>query len=220
MAIEIAALASTAVSIVAPALRYLLSRAGKRAGDQAADEIGDEAWAAAKRVWGTIGPKVESDPGARDMARDLAIDPDDDSIRTDLEEQLLSILQHDRRLVQRLDQDVRILQNTGQITNIRADRSSLAAGRDIRVSGGLRIGSGDSQMELWQNANGPAKAIMAIGFLAAMIGIGGFILMIALSFGSTDGPDTSLLGGFFALGIVGMLVAGVGSLFALLTMRR
>jgi hypothetical protein len=200
MAIEIAALASTAVSIVAPALRYLLSRAGKRAGDQAADEIGDQAWEAAKRVWGTIGPKVESDPGARDTARDLAIDPEDGSIRTELEQQLLDILKGDPALARRLNQDVRIIQQAETITNVSARDRSFAAGRDIRVSGGIRLGSSDSQMELWQNANGPAKAIMAIGFLAAMIGVGGFILMIALSMGSTDGPDTSVLGGFFALG--------------------
>ena len=218
MALEIAALATTTVKIVAPALRYLLSRAGKRAADQAADDIGNEAWEAAKRVWGTIGPKVEANPATKDAARDLAIDPEDGELRTALEQQLLSILHNDRRLAQRLDQDVRIIQNAGEITNISADRGSIA-GRRVTIHGGVRYGSADSQMELWSRASGPAKALMAIGIVAALAGIGGFMLIGALTAGSTDGPDTSLIGIFFGLGVVGILVVGAGSLLAMLTLR-
>ncbi len=220
MALEIAALATQAVTIVAPALRYLLSRAGKRAADQASDELGDQAWGAAKRVWATIGPKVEASAEAKDAARDLAIDPQDGELQGIFERALISFLQDDRRLAQQLQQEVRIVQNAQQISNVSADRGSFAAGGDIRISGGLRIGSSDSQAEMWSRASAPAKLLMAAGMVAAFAGVGGFILTIAMSIGSSDPPDTSLLGPLFGLGVIGIVVAGLGSMLAALTLRN
>jgi hypothetical protein len=215
MVLEVATLASEAVAIIAPALRYLLSRSSKRAADKAADELGDEAWEAAKRVWGTIGGRIESIPGTREAARDLASDPDDQALQTLLESELRKLLRADQNLARRLAGDIGSI----QITTVRASGHGFAAARDIRVSGGIKFGGGDTQLELWSRAGWPAKALIVVGFCLALVGVGGFLLTIALTAGSTEGPNESGIRLFFALGVVGILVTGVGSLIAMVGLR-
>jgi hypothetical protein len=73
---DFGALAREVVTAVGPFMPFLL-RLGETAAEEAAKKLGGAAWEKAKSFWVPISATIESVPGAKEAAKDLATDPED-----------------------------------------------------------------------------------------------------------------------------------------------
>lgn len=92
--LDIAALASTLTSLLAPALPYLI-KFGEQAGTEASKKISLDAWDQAKTLWDKLRPRFEKKPAAQEAANDVADDPSNEDAQAALRQQLKKLLVED-----------------------------------------------------------------------------------------------------------------------------
>ncbi|WP_309729065.1 hypothetical protein [Chamaesiphon sp. OTE_75_metabat_556] len=81
------------VNLLAPALPVLLGL-GQKAIDKGAEKLGEKgAEGLVGKMWQLLKPKVEAKPGALDIAKDVANDPENKGATSSLEYQLQKILE-------------------------------------------------------------------------------------------------------------------------------
>jgi hypothetical protein len=81
------------VNLLAPALPVLLGL-GQKAIDKGAEKLGEKgAEGLVGKIWQLLKPKVEAKPGALDIAKDVATDPENKGAISSLEYQLQKILE-------------------------------------------------------------------------------------------------------------------------------
>jgi hypothetical protein len=136
-------------TFLAPFLPYLV-RTGEAVADRAIETLGGAAWKRARALWAKLGPRIEETEAAREVADAVAANPDDEAARGALQFQLRSLLQGDPALATELDRMVQEARQAGVMADngaviihgdVRADRGSVAAGRDVAGgAGGIRTG--------------------------------------------------------------------------------
>ena len=92
--LDIAALASTLTSLLAPALPYLV-KFGEHAGTEASKKISLDAWEQAKTLWDKLRPRFEKKLAAQEAANDVAGDPSNEDAQAALRQQLKKLLVED-----------------------------------------------------------------------------------------------------------------------------
>jgi hypothetical protein len=136
---EVAAL----TAFLAPFLPRLMNAAGRIAGD-AVDEAGKEVDGLVHRLWDKLRGRVEQNDSAREAAKDVAQNPDDEDFRTVLRVQLGKLLTEDPELAAEVTQ----LWDEGVakgliVTNVTASGAgAVAIGRDAV---GTHINTGPSR---------------------------------------------------------------------------
>jgi hypothetical protein len=81
------------VKVLAPALPMLLGL-GQKAIEKGAEKLGEKgAEGLVGKIWQLLKPKVEAKPGALDIAKDVANDPENKGATSSLEYQLKKILE-------------------------------------------------------------------------------------------------------------------------------
>jgi len=126
-------------TFLAPLLGYLLQK-GEAAGEQAVDAFGAAAWDRAKGIWAKLRPKVAGTEAAQEAAQAVADRPDDGPSRGAFQFQLRKILEADSVFAGELREMMREAQQAGVVADngavviagdVKADRSGVAAGRDV-----------------------------------------------------------------------------------------
>jgi hypothetical protein len=143
-------------TFLAPFLPYLM-RQGEAVADKAIETLGGAAWERAQALWGKLRPKIEEKEAAREVADAVAANPEDEAAKGALQFQLRSLLKGDPTLtgeLERLLEEARqagVMADNGAVIihgDVKADRGSVAAGRDVQGGvGGIRTGWHDREMK-------------------------------------------------------------------------
>ncbi|WGV24742.1 hypothetical protein [Halotia branconii] len=91
------------VKILAPCLPFLLN-VGNKAVEGASQKVGEDVWNKAKVIWAKLHPQVEAKAAAKEVATDVATNPDDEDLQASLRVQLKKILDADKTLAQEIAQ--------------------------------------------------------------------------------------------------------------------
>ncbi|MEP7010680.1 MAG: SUMF1/EgtB/PvdO family nonheme iron enzyme [Acidobacteriota bacterium] len=126
-------LASQVVEALAPALPLLLGTAGA-IGGSVAKEIGKDVWEKGKQIWGRVGGTIEASPAAKEIAQELAADPEDADLKRQLADRLARLLAKDEALATTLAawaSESVVVQNQGSGPAVAAATKGIAAGHDL-----------------------------------------------------------------------------------------
>lgn len=99
---DIALLAKDAVTLLAPALPYLVT-AGNKAVEEVGKKIGGDALDYAKTLWAKLRPKAEAKPALLEAIKDAAAAPKDEDAQAQLRVQLKKLLKDDARFASELE---------------------------------------------------------------------------------------------------------------------
>jgi len=132
MAQDLAPIAASIVSFLAPFLPYLL-KAGEKAAEEMGRKMGSEAWEAAQALWSKLRPKVEAKPAAQEAVQDAAANPNDPDAQAALRQQLKKLLAEDPTLAAEIADLWRRAQAAGT-TVIAAGERSVAIGGSVSGS--------------------------------------------------------------------------------------
>lgn len=212
-----AALAAQVVTVLAPALPYLL-KAGERASEEAGSRLGAQAWEQASALWTKLRPRVEEQPAVLEAAQEVAERPEDEDAQAALRVQLRKLLSKDSALAAEL---VQVVGSGGSAMSVSArGRGNIAVGRDISHSTIIHQATRD-EMDEFVHANWLAKLVMGLGTLVALGGMGLFFFTIvsAMAQGPSleSGPDFGLAALGFGAAFVGILLYSLGRLLAAMT---
>lgn len=137
---DTAALAKSAVDVLAPCLPSLLSLGGVAA-SEAAKKVGADTWERAKSLWAKLWPKAQATPEVKSAAEDAAKNPNDADALAALRHQLKKLLAEDQVLAAEVAAWNAAEQGAGASSSATAiGERSVAVGRD--VTGG-NISTGD-----------------------------------------------------------------------------
>ena len=125
---EFAIIAQTIVTLLSPALPYLL-----KAGESAASKIGEDAWEKATTLWGKLAAKIKAKPSAQEAVDDVAKTPADEDAQAALRVQLKKLLSEDAGLAKELEQLIGEWKKSGNISMAAGERS-VAVGGEVKSS--------------------------------------------------------------------------------------
>ncbi len=121
---DIAVLARDLVSILGPALPFLIGAAQEATGQV----VGEAISATAKKLWSKLHSKLESKPSIKEVALDLASHPDDEDAQAALRLQLKKLLTDDTELANELASIVADARRPGIIVTASGDRAIAVGG--------------------------------------------------------------------------------------------
>ena len=124
--IDIAAL----TALLSPFLPYLL-KGGEKAAEEAGKRFGGESWDWVKQIWKKLSPKVEEKPALKEVAGDVATNPQDEDYRAALRGQLKKLLEQDSTLAAEIAQ---LLKEKPQ--GAESSIGDIIAGGDVLLSTG------------------------------------------------------------------------------------
>lgn len=224
-------LAANVVAVLAPALGRLLSKTADKLTDRASGRLSDVAVEKAEALWSTVSPKIEANPGALRAAQRVADQPNNEDFQAALRVELDELLANDPRFRQAVE---RKLTEIG-ITRVeqRGDHN-IMVGRDnsgtiIYTDSYQSYGGGSSQLDDFRQSHPAAKVIIAIGLAVCAVGFVIFAIPLFEAFtdnpqpgepGFAEGPDATPAAIGFGIMILGIVIAGVGSMIAGFTKRR
>jgi hypothetical protein len=122
---DFAALAHESVTLLAPALQYLMV-IGEKLSEGAAKEIGADVWKQAKSLWGGLGPEVTTSPAAEEALSDLAKTPGDPRLQTVAEVQIEKLFKQNQDLAAEVDHFFKELRASGVTIAAMGERSVAA----------------------------------------------------------------------------------------------
>lgn len=142
---EIAPLAATLTSFLAPVIPYLM-RGAETAAEEMGQSLGAGVSEGARALWNRLWPQIEGNTAVAGAARDLAAAPEDPDAQAQLRLQLKKLLESDTALAQDL---ARLLEAAGQPSDyhaklhgggaiaqgpgaVAAGESGVAVGRDVK----------------------------------------------------------------------------------------
>lgn len=212
-----ATLAAQMVTLLAPALPYLL-KAGERAAEEAGSRLGGQAWEQASALWAKLRPRAEERPAMMEAVQEVAQRPEDEDAQAALRVQLRKLLSKDHALAAEV---VQIVGPGGSATSVSArGRGNIAVGRDISHSTIIHQATRD-ELDEFVHASSTAKLVMGLGALVALAGMGLFFFTIvsAIAQGPSleSEPDFGVAALGFGAAFVGIVVYSLGRLLAAMT---
>ena len=129
-------LAVQAVQIIAPALPFLLDKAGGGAAAEAGKRLGAAAWDSAQALWRKLHPTVVNDPVAQQVVTQVAAAQDDPDAAAALRFQIKSMLVRDPALAREIEDLLRADDTSRPSTVVTASGT-----RSVAIGGSMSGGS-------------------------------------------------------------------------------